>query len=120
MKPVGVWRNVGGSDATTPRATGGWLALRITEQGPNRDAIGAWIETRVGGTITRREVTVGGGHLGGELGWIHVGLGAADGADVRVLWPDGEAGPWLHAAANQFLDIERGARAARPWLPTSP
>jgi hypothetical protein len=117
-QPAGVWRNVGGGDATAPRAMGGWLALRITEPGPNRDAIGAWLEIRVGDTTTGRELTVGGGHLGGELGWIHVGLGAADGADVRVLWPDGEAGPWLNAAANQFLDIERGATAPRPWLPT--
>jgi enediyne biosynthesis protein E4 len=117
-RPVGVWRNVGGGDAAAPRAMGGWLGLQISEPGPNRDAIGAWIEIRVGDATTRRELTVGGGHLGGELGWIHVGLGAADGADVRVLWPDGVAGPWLHAAANQFLDIERGATAARPWTPT--
>ena len=117
-RPVGVWRNVGGGDASASRAMGGWLGLRVGEPGPNRDAIGAWIEIRVGDATTRRELTVGGGHLGGELGWIHVGLGAALGADVRVLWPDGGAGPWLHAAANQFLEIERGATATRPWTPT--
>jgi hypothetical protein len=119
-KPVGVWRNVGGGDATSPAPMGNWLALRLIQPGPNRDAIGAWIEVRVGDTTTRRELTVGGGHIGGELGWVHVGLGAAGGAEVRVQWPNGEVGPWLHADANRFLDIERGATTARPWTPANP
>ena len=33
---------------------------------------------------TTREVTVGGGHVSGELGWLHSGLGSADHAEVRV------------------------------------
>lgn len=119
-QPVGIWRNVGGGDGTTPRPMGGWLGLRLAQPGPNRDAIGAWIEVRIGETTTRREVTVGGGHLSGELGWIHVGLGAATAAEIRVQWPDGETGPWLHADANQFLEIDRGATAPRPWAPTAP
>ena len=44
---------------------------------PNVDAIGAWVEVRVGERTTAREVTVGGGHAGGKLGWLHVGLGSA-------------------------------------------
>jgi hypothetical protein len=64
-----------------------------------------------------REVTVGGGQAGGQLGWIHFGLGAAERAEIRVQWPDGEAGPWLTLAANRFAVIERGAGEARPWLP---
>jgi enediyne biosynthesis protein E4 len=117
--PVGVWRNAGAGDATAPAAMGGWLAVRLAQPGPNRDAIGAWVEVRVGDTTSRREVTVGGGHLAGELGWIHAGLGAAERAQVRIQWPDGEVGPWLPVAANQFVDIERGADAARPWTPPS-
>ena len=45
---------------------------------PNRDAIGAWVEVKVGDATLRRELTVGGGHVGGQLGWIHFGLGPAD------------------------------------------
>ena len=81
------------------------------------DAIGAWIEVRIGDTVTRREMTIGGGHIGGQLGFVHVGLGQAGGADVRVQWPDGELGPWLPVTANGFYDLERGASAARPWTP---
>jgi len=63
---------------------------------------------------------IGGGHGGGQLGWVHIGLGTADQVDVRVTWPDGEVGPWLRAAANAFVDIERGATAVRPWQPVTP
>ena len=65
----------------------------------------------------RRELTIGGGHAGGQLGWIHVGLGPADGAEVRVLWPGGEAGPWLHVPANERSIIERGATSPTRWQP---
>ena len=119
--PVRVWRNVGVGDATAPAAMGSWLAVRLSDpERPNRDAIGAWLEVRIGATIQRQEITVGGGHGGGQLGWIHVGLGSASGADVRVQWPDGEIGPWLRADANRFVDVDRGAVAVRPWTPPSP
>jgi enediyne biosynthesis protein E4 len=108
--PVTVWRNTGGGN-------GRWLEMRLTQPGTNRDAIGAWIELRYGDMTTQREVTIGGGHLGGALGWIHFGLGAADRAEIRVRWPDGEVGPWLETGANQFVDVERGATAVRRWTP---
>ncbi len=96
---------------------GTWLDVRLSQPGPNRDAIGAWIEVRVGQATSRRELTVGGGHIGGQLGFVHFGLGTARDAEVRVQWPDGETGPWLPVAANAFYDLERGASAARPWQP---
>jgi hypothetical protein len=115
--PVRVWRNVGAGDAAKPAPMGHWVALRFSQPGPNRDAIGAWVEVKVGDTTLRRELTVGGGHIGGQLGWVHFGLGPADGAQVRVQWPDGEMGPWLGVPADRFVEIERGATDARPWLP---
>ena len=62
-------------------------------------------------SIQRRELTIGGGHVGGQLGWIHVGLGSATGAQVRVQWPDGETGPWLHGHGQP---VRRSSSAARP------
>src|SRR5207245_9913555 len=83
--------------------------------GANANAIGAWAEVRIGDRLTRRELTIGGGHAGGQLGWVHFGLGDAAGADVRVLWPGGETGPWHGVAANEFTVVKRGVAEARRW-----
>ena len=45
---VMVWRNVGAGTASSPAPLGHWVALRLTQPGPNRDAIGAWVEVKVG------------------------------------------------------------------------
>lgn len=118
--PAKAWRNVGAGDAAKPAQMGHWLALRPTEPGGNRDAIGAWIEVRAGDRTTRRELTVGGGHIGGELGWTHVGLGPAITAQVRVQWPDGQVGPWIPAAADRFYVLDRTSASALPWRPPTP
>jgi len=112
-----VWRNLGAGTAEAPAAMGHWLGLRLAQDDPNRDAIGAWIEVRIGDVSVAREVTIGGGHAGGQLGWIHLGLGPATSAEVRVQWPDGEVGPWIRIEADGFAIMERGATAARPWQP---
>ena len=112
-----LWRNVGSGTTASPEAMGNWLALAVEQPGPNRSAIGAWLEARIGDQTVTRELTIGGGHAGGQLGWQHLGLGPADSADIRVHWPDGELGPWMHVQASEFAIIERGATAARRWLP---
>ncbi|MBT8199058.1 MAG: ASPIC/UnbV domain-containing protein, partial [Acidimicrobiia bacterium] len=85
----------------------------------NRDAIGSWVEVRIGERIQSRELTIGGGHAGGQLGWMHFGLGFDDGADVRVQWPDGELGDWIPLEANQYATIERESNEALVWKPAS-
>ena len=112
-----LWRNVGSGTAASPKAMGHWLALAVEQSGPNRYAIGAWLEARIGDQTVLRELTIGGGHAGGQLGWQHLGLGPADSAEIRVHWPDGELGPWIHVEASEFAIIERGATAARRWQP---
>ena len=115
--PVRLWRNVGSGDASHARAMGNWIGLSVGERGPNTSAVGAWVEVRVGDRVARRELTIGGGHAGGQLGWIHFGLGEAQRADVRVLWPGGETGPWLRVPANEFTVVTRGIAEARRWSP---
>jgi hypothetical protein len=91
---------------------GNWIQVRLDQPAPNPGAVGAWLEVRVGDRTAVQEVTIGGGHVSGELGWLHAGLGDATEADVRVQWPDAEGGPWITVGANQFVTIERGASEA--------
>jgi len=114
---VGLWRNVGWGDASTPAPMGDWVAIQLDQPSQNRLGIGSWVQVDVGGRIIEREVTVGGGHAGGELGWIHVGVGDAESVRIRVQWPDGEVGPWLTLGTDRFAIIERGASEPRAWVP---
>ena len=110
-QPAQVWRNLG----TEPN--GNWLALRLSQAGANRDAVGAWVEIEAAGRTVEREVTVGGGHAGGQIGWLHFGLAFATEADIRVVWPDGEQSEQMRLDANQFATIERGQEEPERWLP---
>jgi hypothetical protein len=48
---------------------------------------------------------------------VHFGLGGRDAVEVRVIWPDGEVGPWLPIGADGFAIVERGASDVRGWTP---
>lgn len=105
-----IWRN-------TSQGLGRFMAFRLMQDGPNRDAIGAWIEVKRGdGKIMRRELYSGGGHVSGALDWWHVGVGDVARTEVRVLWPDGEQGAWESLDSNAFHVLERG-KPARIWIP---
>lgn len=114
---VTLWRNVGWGTEAQPKPMGNWAAIRLEQPLPNRDAVGAWIEVRVGDRTVERELTIGGGHASGHLGWIHFGLGLHGQADIRVRWPDGELGPWMELASNSFATLIRGETEPRTWVP---
>ena len=114
-----LWRNIGTGTEQQPRLPGAWLQVRLQQSGANRDAIGAWVEVEArlesGVRVLRQELTVGGGHASGHLGWMHFGLGrnSPQQVRVRVQWPalNAEAQPqwseWMAASANQFFLLER-------------
>ncbi|HEU4862849.1 MAG TPA: CRTAC1 family protein [Candidatus Limnocylindria bacterium] len=114
---VSLYRNVGSGDAAEPEPMGNWLAIRVLQEGANRDAIGAWVEVTSAAGVQRREITIGGGHASGELGWLHFGIGAASDATISVQWPDGENGPPLTLDANRFGIVRRGATEVEAWTP---
>jgi enediyne biosynthesis protein E4 len=95
--PMEVWQNA-------TKDTGHWLAVDL-RMPHNSRAVGAWVEVKTGGKVTAREVTVGGGHAGGQALPIHFGLGASESAEARVIWPDGQITDWVMFAADQTVQI---------------
>jgi hypothetical protein len=117
--PASLFRNRG-----WPRSGGGfaplgnWVKVELRQPPPNRNAVGALLSLRIGDRVVTRRVQVGGGHASGHLGWVHFGMGVAPRAELRIRWPDGD---WSHPYrlfAGSHAVIERGAEAARLWLPT--
>ncbi len=90
--PMELWENV--------TEAGHWVQLEPRADGPNSRAVGAWVELRADGRVQRQEVTVGGGHAGGQAGPLHFGLGAAEHAEARVIWPDGADSAWTPVPIN--------------------
>ncbi len=108
-----LWRNVGSGTADQPKPMGHWLQLRLRQSGGNRDAIGAWVEVDLGNNrIVRQELTIGGGHASGQLGWMHFGLGGATQVKLRVQWPQGEWSAWSTVNADGFYLVDRSAGVA--------
>ena len=103
-----VWRQTG--------EAGAWVEVRLAQDGVNRDAIGAVVEIKRGTAVERHEITSGGGHVSGSVGWLHFGLGPADKAELRVIWPDGTEGDWQALPAGSF-QILRPGTAAEAWTP---
>lgn len=115
--PVTLWRNTGSGDADGSKPMGHWLMVQLQQPAPNVDAIGAWVDVRTDAGVQQHEVTIGGGHASGDLGWIHFGLGDATTAEVRVHWPDGEVGEWMPVDADTFVLIDRDAGAPQTITP---
>ena len=104
-----VWQN-------TTADAGHWIELRLEQPDTNRDAIGSWIEVRHDGHVLRREITIGGGHAGGHLGWHHFGVGKDEQVEFRVIWPDHTEGDWQKVKADGFYEVRPG-QAAIAWTP---
>ena len=103
--PMEIWQNASEN-------TGHWLAVAAQVAGNTR-AVGAWIEVKVGGKVTAREVTVGGGHAGGQAGPMHFGLGRQTEAELRVIWPDGTASDWRTVAGDRTVSVSPDGAALK-------
>jgi enediyne biosynthesis protein E4 len=94
---------------------GNWSEIRLIEPNANRNAIGAKLAIKIGARTIYRTIRIGGGDASGYAGWVHAGLGAAERAEIRVKWPDGE---WRHpyrVFADQFVVIDRTKAQASYW-----
>ncbi|MEM1352614.1 MAG: ASPIC/UnbV domain-containing protein, partial [Pseudomonadota bacterium] len=97
--PIEVYQNAGG-DAQ-------WLSVELRQDAPNTRAVGAFIEVQTSERTQVREITVGGGHAGGQAVPAHFGLGLEDRIRLRVIWPDGTFGAWQEVDAGQILTLQR-------------
>jgi hypothetical protein len=114
--PTSLYRNLGGDDgAGGTKPMGNWIEIRLVEPNPNRNAVGAVISIKTGVRTQTRTVQIGGGDASGHAGWVHVGLGTAERAEIRVQWPDGERSYPYRAFANQFVVIDRTKPQAEYW-----
>ncbi|KAA2316053.1 CRTAC1 family protein [Pseudooceanicola sediminis] len=93
--PLELYRNV-------TEGTGHWLEVSLQQPGGNRNAVGARV--RVNGQ--EQEVSVGGGHASGQATPLHFGLGAAETAQVTVIWPDGSRSE-AHPAVDRIVTLRR-------------
>ena len=98
--PMELWRNATENESN-------WAEIEPVSSGINRRAVGAWVELRANGRIQAQEVTVGGGHAGGSAVPLHFGLGRAQAAEVRVIWPDGSSSDWLPVEINGCTQIAK-------------
>ncbi|WP_316014104.1 CRTAC1 family protein [Roseobacter sp. HKCCA0434] len=98
--PVELYRN-------TSVGTGHWLAVDPRQPGGNARAVGGWIELRTPGRTYWREITVGGGHGGGQALPHHFGLGRHEAAEMRMHWPDGAISDWRELSSGAVHRITR-------------
>jgi enediyne biosynthesis protein E4 len=115
---VSLFRNLGAKNGDgPPLPMGNWTEIRLMQLNPNRNAVGAKISVKTGTRTQTRTAQVGGGDASGHAGWIHVGLGTAERAEIRVQWPDGDWSPTYRVFANQFVVIDRTKPQAAYWYP---
>jgi hypothetical protein len=115
--PASLFRNTGVNIGNQARPMGNWLEIELAQPGKNHSGIGAMINVKIGTHVMNRFVSVGGGHASGHAGWVHVGIGNSERAEIRVRWPDGE---WSHpyrVFANQFVIVDRTKPVAAYWYP---
>jgi len=118
--PVSLFRNQGFDSEYGPRQGGNWLAIELRQPDSNRYALGARLAIKTGNKSQVRQIKLGGGHASGQLGFVHVGLGVAERATVRVQWPDGEWSAAYRLFANHFAVINRGEEHVSYWYPPTP
>ena len=86
---------------------GNWISVRLQQPEINRDAIGAWIEVDTGTDTIAREITIGGGHAGGQLGFEHFGLGNVGSVRLRAIWPDNSQSQWITINTDREYVFDR-------------
>jgi len=114
---ISLFRHQGMDSELGPRVGGNWLKVELQQKGANRHAIGATLSIKTGNQVQSRIIKIGAGHASGSAGFIHIGLGVAERATLRVQWPDGEWSAPYKLFANHHVLIERDKDTFSQWFP---
>ncbi len=95
-----LYRNDGGNDAA-------FLGIRLRDTGANMAAVGARVYVTSNGVTQMRELRCGNNYVSQNPVEAHFGLGAANRARVRIVWPDGTSQNLGKVGTGQLLTIRR-------------
>ena len=84
---------------------GNYLLVSLEGKHTNTQAIGAHVEVRTKAHTWVQEVTLGGGHASGYSGAMHFGVGEAQDAQIRVIWPDQSPSNWMDVQTNHHITL---------------
>jgi hypothetical protein len=105
-------RGAAGASSSAPRSRAGrrrrWaIGAKSGLFSSIRDAVGAKLAVKIGARTLYRTIQFGVDDASGHAGWVHVGLGAAEQAEIRVKWPEAERSHPFSVFANQFVIVGR-------------
>jgi hypothetical protein len=98
--PPMLLRNDGGSKA------GNWIKLQLIGTKSNRNAAGARVSLKAGGSTQIDEVHAGDSYLSHSDWRLHFGLGSATTVDeIAIRWPSGKTEKLAKVQANKLVKI---------------
>ena len=93
-----------------------YLEVDLSEDGPNRLAVGAGVTVRSGALNSYQEVTSGRGFGSSDPPTLHYGLGQNLRIELlRVRWPDGTFQDYPPPPVDRRIRIRRGEKTWTPW-----
>ncbi|MCA9290756.1 MAG: CRTAC1 family protein [Phycisphaerales bacterium] len=94
---------------------GAWIGLRLRQDGPNPDAIGARVRVAMVGRTETRFITRLGAYLCSGDPVVRLGLGETGGPlEIEVRWPDGMVERFETTDVGRVHDLVRRSRTAAP------
>ncbi len=115
--PASLFRNQGRKTDWGHAPMGNFIAIELANGDVNPRGVGAVISVKTGNVTQTQTIQIGGGHVSGQAGFTHFGLGAADKASIRVKWPDGGWSQAYNVFANNFVVLDRDRSDAQYWYP---
>jgi enediyne biosynthesis protein E4 len=85
-----------------------WVRVKLIGKKSNRDAVGAWLQLRIGSKVFAQQVMPTRGYLSQSELPITIGLGAASAIDeVQIQWPDGSRDTGVQLKINNLNTVSQ-------------